>query len=62
MEIRIIKRTHVRGVPQEEGSVVEVSSAEAHQYISSGYAEDVSHKEEKLENKKEKKVTKRKSK
>jgi hypothetical protein len=60
MQIRIIKKTHVRGIPQEEGNVIDVSTAEANQYISSGHAEDISHKEEELENKKEKKVTKRK--
>lgn len=59
MEIRILKTTHVRGVPKNEGEVVEVTAAEAKQFISSGNAEDVSHKEKPLKNKTKKVNSKR---
>lgn len=59
MEIRILKTTHVRGVPKNEGEVVEVTTAEARQFISSGNAEDVSHKEKPLKNKAKKVTSKR---
>ena len=41
MEIRILKTTHVRGVPKNEGEVVEVTAAEAKQFITSGNAEGI---------------------
>lgn len=59
MDIRILKTVHVRGVPKHEGDVVEVSSAEARQFISNGSAEDVSHKDKPLENKSAKAPKKR---
>ena len=59
MEIRILNKTHVRGVTRYEGDVVEVSAAEAKQFISSGCAEDVSHKDKPLKNKTTKNIKKR---
>jgi len=59
MEIRILKTTHVRGVPRNEGEVVEVTTAEAKQFITSGNAEDVSHKDKPLKNKSKKVTSKR---
>jgi len=41
MKIEIIKRTHVRGVPHNEGSLIEVSTLEAKQFASSGHAKIV---------------------
>jgi hypothetical protein len=59
MEIRILNKTHVRGVTRYEGDVVEVTAAEARQFISGGCAEDVSHKDKPLSNKSAKAVKKR---
>jgi hypothetical protein len=59
MEIRILNKTHVRGVTRYEGDVVEVSAAEAKQFISGGCAEDVSHKDKPLKNKTVKPLKKR---
>ncbi len=59
MEIRILNKTHVRGVTRYEGDVVEVSAAEAKQFISGGCAEDVSHKDKPLNNKSKKVNSKR---
>mgnify|MGYP003636418821 FL=1 len=59
MEIRILKTTHVRGVPKHEGEVVDVTAAEAKQFITSGCAEDVSHKDKPLSNKSVKSPKKR---
>jgi hypothetical protein len=59
MEIRILKTTHVRGVPRHEGEVVEVTAAEARQFITGGCAEDVSHKDKPLANKSAKAIKKR---
>ena len=38
MKIEITNRTHVMGVPYDEGSIVEVSALEAKQFASSGHA------------------------
>ena len=46
MDIRIIKTVHIRGVPRHEGDVVDVTSAEARQYISSGHAEELNYEKE----------------
>jgi hypothetical protein len=61
MDIRIIKTVHIRGVPRHEGDVVDVTSAEARQYISSGHAEELNYEKKEIKNKAVKK-TKKKSK
>jgi len=61
MDIRIIKTVHIRGVPRHEGDVVDVTSAEARQYISSGHAEELNYEKKEIKNKAVKK-TKNKSK
>lgn len=61
MDIRILKTVHIRGVPKHEGDVVDVTSAEARQYISSGYAEELHYEKKEIQNKAIKK-TKKKSK
>ena len=59
MEIRILKTTHVRGVTRYKGDVVDVTAAEAKQFITSHCAEDVSHKDKPLDNKSVKSPKKR---
>lgn len=61
MDIRILKYCHIRGVPKYEGDVVNVTSAEARQYISSGHAEELNYEKKEIKNKAVKK-TKTKSK
>jgi hypothetical protein len=61
MDIRIIKTVHIRGVPRHEGDVVDVTSAEARQYVSSGHAEELNYEKKEIKNKAVKK-TKKKSK
>ena len=61
MDIRIIKTIHIRGVPRHEGDVVDVTSAEARQYVSSGHAEELNYEKKEIKNKAVKK-TKKKSK
>jgi hypothetical protein len=59
MEIRILKTCHIRGVPKHEGDVVEVASAEARQYISSGHAEELNYEKKEIKNKAVKKTKKK---
>jgi len=61
MEIRILKTCHIRGVPKYEGDVVNVSSAEARQSISSGHAQELNYETKEVQDKAVKK-TKKKSK
>ena len=59
MDIRIIKTVHIRGVPRHEGDVVDVTSAEARQYISSGHAEELNYEKKEIQNKAVKKTKKK---
>jgi hypothetical protein len=59
MDIRIIKTVHIRGVPRHEGDVVDVTSAEARQYISSGHAEELNYEKKEVKNKAVKKTKKK---
>jgi hypothetical protein len=59
MDIRIIKTVHIRGVPRHEGDVVDVTSAEARQYISSGHAEELNYEKKEIKNKAVKKTKKK---
>ena len=59
MQIIIEIPCHVRGVPRANGDVIEVSEAEARQYLSSGHAIKFEVKEKKTLKKAVEKVIKR---
>ena len=59
MDIRIIKTVHIRGVPRHEGDVVDVTFAEARQYVSSGHAEELNYEKKEIQNKAVKKTKKK---
>ena len=60
MEILIKKDCYISGHHHKKGDVVEVSSAEARQWISSGHAEELDYKSEKPKTKAVKKTKTRK--
>ena len=59
MQIIIELPCHVRGVPRSNGDVIEVSEAEARQYLSSGHAKKFEVKAKKTLKKAVEKVIKR---